>query len=167
VSTTLLSGVHGGLGPIARPIGEVGVEIASTGRVLAPSLRISTFAVNGSVDGAGGSAVLWLVGGRLEVCPVRCARGQFGLRPCVGSELGVVRAEGQTAFAPRTATALWASAEATMSGQWFASRSLFVQASGGPVIPLDHTQYYFLLNRTVYVVPSLTARVEIGMGWLF
>jgi hypothetical protein len=167
VSVVLLGGVRGGLGSAVQPSGEAGVEIGSNGRVLAPSLRLVTFVANGSLDGAGGSAVLWLVGGRLELCPLRFASWRFAVRPCLGTELGAVRAEGQTAFAPRTATTLWASAEATLSAQWFATNSWFVELEGGPVVPLDRTRYYFEPNRGVYVVPGLTARAAVGMGWLF
>jgi hypothetical protein len=166
-SAVLLGDVRGGLGPTARAGGDVGLEVAGAGRVLAPSFRLNGFVANGSLDGAGGSAALWLFGGRLEVCPLRFGHAQLVVRPCVGAELGIVHADGQTEFAPRTATVPWVSAEATLRGQWFVTRSWFVEVDGGPVISLDRTRYYFAPDRTVYVVPGLTARAAIGVGRLF
>jgi hypothetical protein len=167
LSAVLLGGVRGGIGPVAHAGGDAGLEIGATGRLLAPSLRLVALVANGSLEGAGGSATLWLVGGRLEVCPILLGNARLAVRPCVGAELGIVHADGETAFAPRTATAPWVSAEATVRGQWFATDRWFVEVGGGPVMPLDRTRYYFEPDRTVFVVPGLTARAAIGVGRLF
>ncbi len=167
LSAVLLGGVRGGLGPAARGSAEAGAEIGASEGVLAPSLRLVALVANGSLNGPGGSAALWLFGGRIELCPLHFASKRFAIRPCVGTELGVVQAEGQTAFAPQTVTEPWVTAEATLRGQWFPTRWAFVELGGGPVIPLQRTRYYFVPDQTVYVTPVLTGRAAIGVGLLF
>jgi hypothetical protein len=145
----------------------VGAEIGASRGLLAPSLRVVGLVANGSVAGAGGSAALWLVGGRVELCPLRLASGPFVVRPCVGAELGVVHAEGQIAFAPRAVTEPWVTAEATLRGQWFPASSWFVELGGGPALAVDRTRYYFVPDQTLYEMPVLTARAAAGVGLVF
>jgi hypothetical protein len=78
-----------------------------------------------------------------------------------------VHAQGQIAIDPRTAIDLWASAEATLRLQWFATRSFFAELGGGPELPIFRTRYYFEPNEVLYVVPWLTARAAIGVGLQF
>jgi hypothetical protein len=167
LSVVLLGGVRGGLGPAARPTAEAGLDAGTSGGLLAPSVRLSGFGGNGSLDGVDGSAALWLIGGRLELCPLRLGNARFAVRSCMGAELGFVHAEGQIAFAPRVANESWVSVEATLRAQWFATSSWFVELGGGPVVPLDRTRYYFEPDRTLYVVPALTGRAAIGAGLVF
>jgi hypothetical protein len=166
-AAVLLGGVRGGLGPAVRASAEAGAEIGASEGLVAPSLRVVGFVANGSVDGAGGSASLWLAGGRVELCPLRFASARFALRPCAGTEVGVVQAEGQSAFAPHTVTEAWVTAEATLRGQWFPTAWSFVELGGGPVVALDRTRYYFLPDQTLYVMPVLTARAALGVGLVF
>jgi hypothetical protein len=150
-----------------RASGEVGVEVGASRGILAPSLRLAAFVGNGSLDGWGGSAALWLAGGRLELCPMRFGNARFAVRPCLGTEVGVVHAQGQFAYAPRDATDPWISAEATLRVQWFATNSWFLELGGGPVLPLERTHYYFEPDRTLYSMPVVTARAALGIGVLF
>jgi hypothetical protein len=167
VSAVLLAGAQGGFGPPVRATGEAGVEIATRSGILAPSVRLSGFAGDAYLEGGGSSATLWFVGGRLELCPWRFGSAKVVVRPCAGGELGRVQAHGQIAVEPRTAIELWASAEATLRVQWWATRSFFVELGGGPEFPLVRTRYYFEPDRTAYVVPSVTARGATGLGLQF
>jgi hypothetical protein len=167
VSTVVLAGTRGGFGPTVRVTGETGVDISARSGIVAPSARLSGFAGDSSLGVGGGSAALWFVGGRLEVCPLRFGNAHVVLRPCAGGEIGWVHAQGQIAIDPRTAIDLWASAEATLRLQWFATRSFFAELGGGPEFPILRTRYYFEPNQVLYVVPWLTARAAIGIGLQF
>jgi hypothetical protein len=167
ISTVVLAGTRGGFGPTVRVTGETGVDIGARSGIVAPSARLSGFAGDSSLGGAGASAALWFVGGRLEVCPLRFGNANVVLRPCAGGETGWVHAQGQIAIDPRTAIDLWASAEATLRLQWFATRSFFAELGGGPELPILRTRYYFEPNQVLYVVPWLTARAAIGVGLQF
>jgi hypothetical protein len=61
----------------------------------------------------------------------------------------------------------WITAELTLRAQWFFRRALFVELGGGPVVPVARARYYFEPDRTVYVVPWVTARAAMGLGVAF
>jgi hypothetical protein len=172
-SVVLLGGIRGGLGPGPHASVEAGVEIGGSAGMLAPSARFSVFVANGSTEantsenGAGGGASLWLVGGRIEVCPLRFGGALFVLRPCLGAELGGLHAQGQASFTPRSATEPWVAVEADLCGQWFPARVWVVELCGGPVAPLVRPRYYFVPDQPLYSVPALTAQAAIGAGLLF
>jgi hypothetical protein len=167
VSLILLAGAVGGFGPLVRATGELGVEISARPAILAPALRLVGFGGDSFLEGPGGSAALWFAGARLELCPLRFGNEAIALRPCAGGELGDVHAQGQTAFEPRTLNEPWASVEVTLRAQWFVRKAFFVELSGGPVMPLTRTHYYFEPDQTLYVVPQLTARGAAGLGVTF
>ena len=167
VSVVLLAGVVGGFGPLVRATGELGIDISARPALLAPALRLVGFGGDSFLDGSGGSAALWFAGARLELCPLRLGNANLALRPCAGGELGDAHAQGQTAFEPRTLNEVWASAEVTLRVQWFVRKVFFVELGGGPVLPLTRTHYYFEPDRTLYVVPQLTARGAAGLGVQF
>jgi hypothetical protein len=163
----LLGDARGGFAPGVRPTGEVGVELSARPGPWSPSVRLLGFAGNSELGGSGGSAALRFFGGRLELCPVRLGNASFVVRACAGGELAAVDARGQIATEPKSVTKLWASAEATVRLQWFATNSFFAELGGGPVLPVVRTHYYFEPDRTLYVVPDWTARVALGFGLLF
>jgi len=167
VSSVLLTGLRGGFGPVARLTGEAGVEIGARSGKLVPSVRLSAFVGDSDLAAAGGSAALWMVGGRLEACAALWGNIHILLRPCLGSEVGLVRAQGQAALESRTAVELWASVEGTLKLQWFPTKGFFAELGGGPVIPVVRTHYYFEPGQTLYVVPWLTARAAGGLGLQF
>jgi hypothetical protein len=98
---------------------------------------------------------------------LRFGNAEVALRPCVGGELGTVDAQGHIAVQPRSAIETWGSVEATLRLQWLAARSFFAEASGGAVLPIERTRYYFEPDRTLYRVPWLTARAAVGIGVRF
>jgi hypothetical protein len=167
VSAVLLAGARGGFGPVVRIAAEAGVDISAHGGILAPSVRVAGFAGEGHLDGTGGSAALWFVGGRFELCPLRFGNAYVVLRSCAGGELGAVHAQGQVVAVPRAVTELWASVEATLRVQWLATNVWSVELGGGPELPLVRARYYFEPDRILYVVPPLTARGAVGLRLQF
>jgi len=167
VSAVLLGGARGGFAPGLRPTGELGVDVGASTAVWSPWVRLAGFVGSSRLGSLGGSASLRFFGGRLELCPLRLGDTRLTVRACAGSELAVVDARGQIAIEPKSVTKLWASAEATLRLQWFATRSFFAELGGGPVLPIVRTRYYFEPDRTLYIVPDVTARLALGFGLLF
>ncbi len=168
VSALVLGDARDGFGPNVDASGEAGVELAAVGNgTVSPAARFVAFAGRGSLGSPAGSARLWFGGGRLELCPIRIGGTPLTLRVCAGGELGAVHARGEVPFEPRAATVPWVTAEATLRLQWFATRALFVELGGGPVLPLDRTRYYFRPDTTLYQAPALGARLALGLGWQF
>jgi hypothetical protein len=164
ISAMVFGGARGALGASLSPSGGAGIDVGIPRGILAPSGRFAAFVGAGSLTAATGSAGLWLGGVRLELCPLRFGSQAIVLRPCAGGEIGLVRAEGQIAFGPRTAVEPWISAGATVQVQWFPTRAWFLEVGGGPVFPLERVHYYFEPAQTVYVDPVLTARGWVGLG---
>ena len=167
VSAVLLGDAREGFGPSVYASGEAGVEMAVGNGTFAPAVRFVAFAGRGSRGSPAGSAWMWFGGGRLELCPIHIGGTTLVLRMCAGGELGAVHAQGEVPFEPQAATVPWVSTEATLRIQWFATRALFVELGGGPVLPLDRTRYYFEPDITLYQVPVVAARVALGLGWQF
>jgi hypothetical protein len=167
LSALALADARGAFALAPRLSGEAGVELAVGAGMASPSLRLLGFAGKSDLDGSAGSATLRFFGGRLELCPVRFGTAQLVVRPCLGSELGLVDARGQVAQQPRSRTTPWVSVEATLRLQWFVTRGFFAELGGGPVFPLVRTHYYFEPDRTLYTAPELSARVAMGLGLLF
>jgi hypothetical protein len=170
VSTMLLEGARGGFGPGPRTSGELGVEVGAARGILAPSARLVGFVGEShleSVSSPPEGADFWFVGGRLELCPLRFGNTDFAVRPCAGGEVGPVYGQGRIALHPRSVSELWSSAELTLRVQWFATKSFFAEAGGGPVFPIVRTRYYFEPAQTLFTVPMLTARGAIGFGVRF
>ena len=167
VAVVLLGGARGGFAPGLRPTGELAVDVGTSRAGWSPWVRLAGFAGNSELGSLGGSASLRFFGGRLELCPLRLGDASLSVEACAGGELGAVDARGHIAVQPKSVTKLWASAEATLRLQWFATRSFFAELGGGPVLPLVRTRYFFEPDRTLYVVPDVTARLALGCGLLF
>jgi hypothetical protein len=65
---------------------------------------------------------------------------------------------------PQTPTEAWAALGVSLRAEWRISRSFFLEASGGPDVPLYRTRYFFAAGETLYVVPPITARAGLGLG---
>jgi hypothetical protein len=167
VAALLLGDARDGFGPSVYASGEVGLEIAVANGTVSPAARLVAFAGRGSLGSPAGGAWIGFGGGRLELCPIRVGGTTIILRFCAGGELGAVHGQGEVPFKPRAATVPWVSVETTLRIQWFATRELFVELGGGPVLPLDRSRYYFEPDTTVYQAPVVAARVAMGLGWQF
>ena len=167
VAVVLLGGARGGFAPGLRPTGELGVDVRASPARWSPWVRLAGFAGKSELGSLGGSASLRFFGGRLELCPLRLGYTSLTVHACAGGELAAVDARGHIAIEPKSVTKLWASAEATLRLQWFATRSFFAELGGGPVLPIVRTRYYFEPDRTLYIVPDVTARLALGCGLLF
>ena len=167
LSVVALGGARGAFAPSPRLTGELGADLAVQGGPWQPSARLIAFVGSSGLDSAAGSARLRFGGARLELCPWRIGNDVLALHTCIGSELGLVLARGEIAEEPRSKTTPWATLEATLRLQWFASRALFAELGGGPVLPLVRTHYFFAPDRSIYSVPALSARVALGIGLRF
>ncbi len=167
LSAFLLGDARGGFGPSVYASGDAGLELALGAGTVAPSIRLAAFGGRGSLGSAAGKAAIWFGGGRLELCPFLIGATNLVAHICAGGELGAVYVDGEVPFEPRTTTVLWGSVEATLRIQWFATKSFFVEAGGGPLLPLDRTRYYFEPGTTVYRSPVVAARTALGLGWQF
>lgn len=165
-----LAEVRGGIGNTPRPATALGVDLeAVRTSSISPVVRLAVVGGDGFVEGTAGSARLWLLGGRLEACPVRVGTDGLALRPCAGVEAGAIWVRGMTPIAPRTPTVPWASAEATLRLRWIVTGGLFIEAGGGAMFPFLQQRYYAEPNAAVYLyaIPSVTWRAETGLGLRF
>ncbi len=106
------------------------------------SLRGSVVGAAGSSDTAVGLVRRWILGGRAEACPVAWVAGRFDLRPCAAFELGIdnASADGENGLDDH---GLWA-APAGQLRLAFAlqPKLLWLEASGGAVIPLTRKEIF-------------------------
>jgi hypothetical protein len=156
---------RGGLADGPRAAAMFGFEIGDPrARVLSPSLRIATLLGLSHVSAEAGAANLQLYAARLEACPLRLGGARVFLRPCIAAEGGAVRAEGDIAVAPRSATKPWVTVEAALRAQFFVTPRFFLEVNGGAIVSLLATRYFFEPDHTLFVTPRLTARAGLGLG---
>jgi hypothetical protein len=127
-------------------------------------MRLSIEAADAQLDGIGRSADLFLLDARLDACAVRFGNAELSARICAAADFGAVFVTRSTAFNPETPTEAWASVGAVLRAQWAATPRFFLEASGGPDVPLYRTRYFFQGAETVFVVPTVTGRVGLGLG---
>ena len=167
IAGLVLADARGGFGPSVDLSGEVGMEVGLGLGAAAPAVRLVGFVGSGSLRSWAGSGAVWFGGGRLELCPARTRGTRLVVRVCAGGEVGVVHVQGDVPLKPHAVTVPWGSVEVTVQLRWFATRALFAELGGGPLLPLDRTRYYFEPDTTLYQVPVLVARLAIGLGWQF
>jgi hypothetical protein len=159
---------RGGLANSPQPVVRLAFEIAkhetdeSNGFV--PSARLSALGGRGQVSNSLGTAQLWLIGGALEVCPVRWGGAHWEIRPCTVGEAGAVQARGSTQIDPRDATVPWGALGESLRFRWAPTERFFAELSGGLLVPLVRTRYFFNPDADLYVVPSVTANGGLVVG---
>jgi hypothetical protein len=107
------------------------------------SLRAGVIAAWGSSETAIGPVRRWILAGRAEGCPVAWRAGRVDLRPCAAFELGATgaSAEGEAGVDDRS---LWAAPAAqlrlavALEPHW-----LWLEASGGALVPLIRNEIFF------------------------
>jgi hypothetical protein len=157
---------RGGLGDGPRFASTLGLEIGDPrAQVFAPSVRVAALFGLSHVSSNAGAANLQLYAARLEACPLRLGGERVYLRACVAGEGGAVRAEGEIAVAPRSATKPWVTVEPALRVPFFVTPRFFLEANGGAIVSLVATRYYFEPDHTLFVTPRLTARAGLGLGF--
>jgi len=166
-SGLLAAGVRGGLAPSLRPALEAGVDFSAPwDRLFAPAFRALIIGSMSRVSNSAGSAKLSLLAGRFEGCPVRIGVPTLALRPCLGLELGAVFGEGELEGG-QSVIQRWGSGEASLRLEVWPLQQVFVELGGAVVVPFFHTRYFFVPEQIVYVVPAVTGRAGLGVGYRF
>jgi len=166
-SGLLGAGLRGGLAPSARPVLEAGVDFGATSsQLFAPAFRATILGSLSRVSNSAGTAKLALLAGRLEGCPGRIGGPTVALRPCLGLELGAVFAEGEVEGG-HDVVQRWGSGEASVRLEVWPFPQVFVELGGALVVPFFHTRYFFVPDQIVYVVPAVTGRAGLAVGYRF
>jgi len=106
------------------------------------SLRAGVVGARGSSETAIGPVQRWILAGRAEACPVAWRAGRFGLQPCLAFELGATgaSADGDTGVNDRS---LWAAPAGQLRlALALLPDRLWLEASGGALVPLRRTEIF-------------------------
>lgn len=106
------------------------------------SVRGGVVGSTGSSETAVGPVQRWILAARAEACPVAWIAGRFDFRPCAGFELGAdnASAEGGTGLNDH---GLWAAPGAQLRLAFaLQPKLLFLEASGGALIPLIRKEIF-------------------------
>lgn len=161
----------------AGPGGGLGLDafFAWSFRPSGPSLRLSAWHWRSSDESAGHEAVFRSWGGRLEGCPWTLARAGFFAEPCLGTDLGLFRAEGlkdATVSHPETSNLFWR--DVLVVGRVGArlGRRVVIEAQGDLTFPLLRQDFGFNApsgqsTGTVYEIPVVSGGAELHVGVRF
>lgn len=167
VSGLLGAGLRGGLAPSVRPSAEMGLDVGATRpNGWSPAGRALIVGSLSRIEHSAGTAELSLFAGRIEGCPVRFGSAAVGVRPCLGLELGAVFASGELEGG-RSVVEPWGSSEASLRLETWLSARVLLELSGAAVVPFFHTHYFFVPDQVVYVVPGVTGRAGLVIGYRF
>jgi len=171
------AGVGAGYIGWAGPGGGLGLDafFAWSFRPQGPSLRLSAWHFRSSDESGGHQAVFRGWGGRLEGCPWTLARNRFFVEPCLGTNLGLFRAEGvkdATVSHAETSNLFWR--DVLLVGRVGArlGRRVVVEAQGDLAFPLLRQKFGFndpsgQPTGTVYEIPVVSGGAELHVGVRF
>jgi len=137
-----------------------------------PSLRLSAWHWRASDDTAGREATFHGWGGRLEGCPLRLARDPVFAEPCLGSNLGLFRAQGfqgPSVSLGETTNLFWA--DALLIGRLGVrlGARVSVEAQGELDFPLLRHEFGFDHPGggsvgEVFAIPAVSGGAELHVG---
>jgi len=149
--------------------------LAASFRPEGPSLRLSAWHWRASAEDGGREAVFRGWGGRLEGCPWVFVRDWLFAEPCLGTNLGLFRAEGVKSPAlpqPETSNLFWR--DVLLVGRLGArlGRFVVVEAQGELELPLFRHRFGFddpsgAPLGTVFEVPAVSGGAELHLGVRF
>jgi hypothetical protein len=139
----------------------------ATPRVFSPWARLSAVVAHGEATASPGGVEVWLLQGRLDLCPLRLGGQRFFASPCAGLGAGPLFSRGVAVAAPRRQASPWVSAEAAVHLQWNATSRFFVEGEGGVTIPILLHRFFVEPDTTLYTLPRIAARAGLGAGVLF
>jgi hypothetical protein len=122
------------------PFVEGSIEVGS----LAPALRLSFQGAprtSYSVEGGGAASFAWWLT-TVEGC-ARWSVGAFGISPCARLGVGVLKAQGADIAKARAETRPWLDAGALLRLRWSPVSFLFLEATGGVVLPITRDRFHF------------------------
>ncbi len=101
----------------------------------------------------------------MGLCPVRFEGSTITFRPCAGLAFGAVHASGSIPVDPRSVTEPWASLDGVLRLRWLVTARWFVEAQAAASLELVRTRYFFEPDETLYVVPPVTGRGGLEVGF--
>ncbi len=145
----------------AEVAGEVVLPVA-----LAPSLRLAgSYGASGSVDAGPGQASFRLLAARLDGCPVSASLGSLRLVPCVGYEIGSLRAQGTGVDLPAGGSRSWHAVHLAGRAHWRFTGRWYVELTVGLVLPLTSRSFVFDIPPTdIFSVPRVAGSGALGAG---
>jgi hypothetical protein len=158
----LAVGARGALATSLRPALEAGATLEPVRRaVLRPTATLSFFLATSLQSAAGDQvAQLWLLGARLETCPVALETRHVILAGCVAFEAGSVVA---SSYAARATP--WLAVDPGLRSELAISSKSFLFLAASVLFPVFHTRYYFEPNETLFSTLAATGRMMIGVGF--
>ena len=157
-----------GAGPRTLIGNAVFGEVASTSaRALSLAVRLGLVAtVVAPTERVSDRAAARLVGGRLDVCPLRPrAEGVGQLDLCAAAQVGALRGEGLSVASPTGSWRSWAAVGAVVRARHTTRRGLFVEAELGLLAPLTYDPLVLTSpSETVYRPPAVVAPFALGVG---
>jgi hypothetical protein len=123
------------------------------------SLRLGAEGAFGSSPTAVGRVLSWIVGARVEACPVSLGGSQASLAPCAAVDLGATGAS-----ASRGGFGPWAALGALGRGRFWVTRSLALQARAAAVFPLIR---YDLYGHSLALYRTAPVGFEASLGASF
>ena len=168
------AGIGAGLVGWAGPQGGLSLDafLGWAFRPEGPSFRLSAWHWRASDESAGREAVFFGWGGRLEGCPLRLGRERFFGEPCLGTNLGLFRAEGREGAAVsqgETTDLFWG--DVLLLGRLGIrlGRRVSVEAQGDLAFPLVRHRFGFndaSGNPTgdVFAIPAVGGGAELHVG---
>ena len=165
-----MSGITPDLTLLPRAAIELELTLASSWWV--PALRLSAARGEGSATAVGvGRATFVWTGARIELCPLRAGAGVGPYaRPCLGSDIAVIDAQGRDLDDPRSASRPWIGPLIALRAGWRLPFGLLAEIYGGGSFPLVDDKFQFDDRRvpekvTVHDVPSLSFFTGLAAGF--
>lgn len=155
-----------GLAPGWAPGGAVFGELRSSGATDAPGLagRLSLGAALATDDiGAIEVDVLWLAA-RAEGCALELRSGRWSLQPCLGAELGSLRAEG-SGDAARADDGVWAAGIGLLRGSVELDTRSALEAQVGAAVPFVRHVLGSSRGGTLFQIEAVVPALAIGARW--
>lgn len=161
-------GVLTGVTPAVLPEATVFVQLepwaASTGVFRGTSFRAYAFGGTSSREEPNGTLSAWIVGGRLEGCPIALGSSAVSVSPCVGLDLGTVNASKSGANAT-TDQGFWGAVEASARLSVRVAERVSIEAQTAAVMPFE--RYQFTSEQTsepLYVASVVGLNAVAGLG---
>jgi hypothetical protein len=155
--------VASGVAPVARVGGAFALGLLSRRPRLELAGRLGLRVVQsyGSEHDEGSVEIDWW-SGSAAACAGAPLFARGALDGCLAGELGRMRARGHDTELPASSERLWAALGPALAGRWQVLGPLSVEGSLVALFPFARHRYV-LADETVYSVPRLTFRVELGL----
>jgi len=151
-----------GLSPAPAPGVAVFAELAATSGA---SARLEVRATHGGGQGRAGVEVMVnALAARLEGCPVAWLTGAWLWRPCLGVDIGALRAS-SSYRSGRSDAGLWASASALGRAAWRLDPRWELALQVGALLPFVRYEMGAADDAPVFQTRTLGWELALGAGW--